>query len=115
MIVDDDRTTVKLLKTLLELDGFEVSIAARGGDVMEVANQSQPEVFLLDYHLSDMDGVEVLRELRSSGRFADTPVIVTSGLNVEDEVMQAGASAFLFKPFEPEDLPKLFRQLIQSE
>lgn len=115
MIVDDDRTTVKLLKTLLELDGFEVSVAARGGDVMEIANQSQPDIFLLDYHLSDMDGVDVLRQLRGGERFAETPVIVTSGLNVKDEVMQVGASAFLVKPFEPEDLPRLFRELIHTE
>ncbi|MFW5708694.1 MAG: response regulator [Chloroflexota bacterium] len=112
MIVDDDRTTVKLLQTLLELDGFEVAVANRGGDVLSMASQEKPDIFLMDYHLSDMEGVDVLRDLRASGDFKETPVIMTSGMDVRDEVMAAGANAFLVKPFEPDDLPKLFQQYI---
>jgi DNA-binding response OmpR family regulator len=112
MIVDDDRTTVKLLQTLLELDGFEISVAPRGGDVIPLANKVIPDIFLMDYHLSDMDGVDVLRELRANGPFVNTPIVMTSGLDVETEVMEAGANAFLVKPFEPDDLPTLFHRLI---
>ncbi|MDX1994259.1 MAG: response regulator [bacterium] len=112
MIVDDDRTTVKLLQTLLELDGFDVSIAGRGGEVMDLANKVNPDVILMDYHLTDMDGVDVLRDLRATPTFAKTPIVIASGLNVEDEVMEAGANAFLVKPFEPDDLPKLFNKLM---
>lgn len=112
MIVDDDHTTVKLLQTLLELDGFEVAVAGRGGEVIGIANQFQPDIFLMDYHLSDMDGVDVLRDLRAGGPFMNTPVVIASGLDVEDEVMEAGATRFLIKPFEPDDLPPLFNSLI---
>lgn len=112
MIVDDDQTTVKLLQTLLELDGFDVTVARSGGEVIDLANQVQPEIFLMDYHLTDMDGVEVLRDLRAGGPFVNTPIVMTSGLDVEEEVMEAGANAFLVKPFEPDDLPKLFNELI---
>jgi DNA-binding response OmpR family regulator len=115
MIVDDDRTTVKLLQTLLELDGYTVEVAPRGGDVLPIAEKFQPDIFLMDYHLSDMDGVEVLRDLRggaAGGVFVKTPIVMTSGLDVEDEVMAAGANAFLVKPFEPDDLPTLFNKLI---
>ena len=112
MIVDDDHTTVKLLQTLLELDGFEVLVARSGGEVIEIASQTHPDIFLMDYHLSDMDGVEVLRDIRAGGPFVNTPVIMTSGLDVEEEVMEAGADHFLVKPFEPDELPELFRNLI---
>jgi DNA-binding response OmpR family regulator len=117
MIVDDDHTTVKLLQTLLELDGFEVSVAPRGGDVIPLAQKVNPDVFLMDYHLSDMDGVEVLRDLRAgvAGEiFVNKPIVMTSGLDVEDEVMEAGANAFLVKPFEPDDLPILFNKLVNG-
>jgi DNA-binding response OmpR family regulator len=112
MIVDDDRTTVKLLQTLLELDGYHVGVAGRAADVMPLAREFQPDIFLMDYHLSDADGVELIRSLRASDLFAHTPIIMTSGLDVEDEVLEAGASRFLVKPFEPEDLPGLFSSLL---
>jgi DNA-binding response OmpR family regulator len=112
MIVDDDRTTVKLLQTLLELDGFEVQAAGRGADVMPGAREFKPDIFLMDYHLSDTDGVDVIRELRASDEFAVTPIIMTSGLDVEDEALEAGATRFLVKPFEPDELPGLFNELI---
>jgi DNA-binding response OmpR family regulator len=112
MIVDDDRTTVKLLQTLLELDGFDVSVAPRGQDVIPLAQQVKPDLFLMDYHLADMDGVEIIRDLRTRIDFARTPIVMTSGLNVEKEAMDAGATTFLIKPFEPEQLPILFNSLI---
>lgn len=112
MIVDDDRTTVRLLQTLLELDGFEISVSARGGDVLTLAEKFNPDLFFMDYHLADIDGVEVLRDLRASVEYQNIPIVMTSGLNVEDEVMKAGANAFLIKPFEPDELPGLFNRLI---
>lgn len=112
MLVDDDRNTVKLLQTLLELDGFDVEVATRGADVIPTAEQVNPDIFLMDYHLSDMDGVDVLIELRKHDRFSGTPIVMTSGLDVEDEVREAGANTFLIKPFEPGELPGLFNRLI---
>lgn len=112
MIVDDDRNTVKLLQTLLELDGFDVVVSPRGGDVVAIAEQTAPDIFLMDYHLADMDGVDVLRQLRAHDRFAGAPIIMTSGLDVSEEVMEAGANTFLVKPFEPGDLPVLFNKLL---
>jgi DNA-binding response OmpR family regulator len=114
MIVDDDRTTVKLLQTLLELDNFEVHVAGRGMDVMPLAEKVKPDIFLMDYHLSDMHGVEILRLLRATPEFASTPVVVASGMDVSEEVLEAGANFFLIKPFEPDDLPPLFNRLIQG-
>ncbi len=112
MVVDDDRNTVKLLKTLLELDGFDVSIEPLGANVILSAEKVHPDIFLMDYHLADMDGVDVIRELRKHPDFAKTPIVMTSGLDVSDEAMAAGANKFIVKPFEPGDLPILFNSLI---
>ncbi|NWG17891.1 MAG: response regulator [Chloroflexi bacterium] len=112
MIVDDDRNTVKLLQTLLELDGFDVVISPRGADVVPIAEETSPDIFLMDYHLADMDGVDAVRQLRAHDRFANAPIVMTSGLDVSDEAMEAGASTFLIKPFEPGDLSPLFLKLL---
>jgi DNA-binding response OmpR family regulator len=114
MIVDDDQTTTSLLETLLELDGFEVMSVSRGGDVISRAEQFHPDIFLMDYHLADTEGVVILREIRKHHGLNGIPVIIASGMNVEDEVINAGANMFLGKPFEPADLPKLFNDLING-
>ena len=115
MIVDDDRTTVTLLKTLLELDGFDVTIVPRGGMVIDKARQEKPDIFLLDYHLADMEGTTVTQNLRADPMFANTPIVMASGLNVEDEAKKAGASMFLVKPFEPSSLAGIFNKLIAAK
>jgi two-component system cell cycle response regulator len=112
LIVDDDRTTVKLLRTLLEMDGFEVITAANGTTALNVADETPPDILLVDYHLLDMDGTELISRLRSDPRFARIPMVMASGLDKEAEAQQAGADAFLIKPFEPNTLADLFYNLL---
>jgi DNA-binding response OmpR family regulator len=113
MIVDDDRTTVKLLQTLLEMDGFEVVVTGYGQQALALAQKTQPDIFLVDYHLADMDGVELVGQLRANPTFAHTPIVVASGRNVEDQVREAGADLFLIKPFEPNKLASTFLNLLR--
>jgi DNA-binding response OmpR family regulator len=113
LIVDDDRTTVKLLQTLLQMDGFDVLIAPRGQTALELAQDTPPDLFLVDFHLADMDGLDVVAHLRADPAFADTPIVVASGLNVEEEALKAGADLFLVKPFEPNKLAGLFYDLLK--
>jgi CheY-like chemotaxis protein len=115
MIVDDDRTTVRLLQTLLELDGFEVVVAPCGAEVLPLAQQDTPDLFLMDYNLSDVTGAQLAAILRQQPEFAQTPIVIASGMSVEREARAAGASAFLMKPFDPGQLQRLFQRLIESE
>lgn len=112
MIVDDDRTTVTLLETLLSLDGFDVSMVARGGDVIERALRDRPDIFLIDYHLADMEGPEIVQKLRETTEFATVPIVIASGMNVELEALQAGATLFLIKPLEPATLASTLINLL---
>lgn len=112
MIVDDDRITVGLLQTLLELDGFEVVLAPSGATALESAAIDKPDAFLVDCHLADYDGTDFVRELRQNPEFAHAPVIMTSGLDREEEAIAAGANEFLIKPFEPSELVALLNQML---
>ena len=112
LIVDDDRTTVKLLHTLLEMDGFDVTSASRGQSAIEMAQAARPDIILVDYHLSDMRGADLVRHVRANPALNGVPIVVVSGLNVQDEALQAGANAFVEKPFEPSALAPLFYNLI---
>ncbi len=114
MIVDDDASMTKLLKTLLELEpaGFEVTVVPRGAQTLEKAAANPPHLFMVDFNLNDMDGLEVVHQLRRDARFAQTPIVMVSGLDVEQEALASGVDMFLLKPFEPADLPDIFLDLL---
>lgn len=114
LIVDDDKTTVDLLQMLLEMDGFEIRSVGRGADVPQLVDEFQPDVILMDYHLSDMEGVDVLRDLRANDQYKTLPIVMASGRDVEDEVIAAGANKFVLKPPEPDELAPLFNSLIEG-
>lgn len=112
MIVDDDRTTTSLLSTLLELDGFDVVLAADAGAGVTKAGVESPDVFIVDYHLADSTGIEFIQQIRRIERFSKTPIVMSSGLSRDREAKEAGANAFLLKPFDPSDLVALLNKLL---
>lgn len=114
LIVDDDRTMVSLLRTLLELDGFAVASAPAGGLVMGMLQSEKPDVLLMDVHLADVDGLDILRQIRGSADFAEMPVVMSSGMDLEDQCLGAGATAFMLKPYPPEDLAKVLSGAIAA-
>lgn len=111
MIVDDDRTMTSLMQTLLELDGYQVTIVSRGSDVITKAEQTRPDIIVMDYHLADTHGVEIVKDIRAHSTLSQTPIVIASGMDVSEEVLAAGANEFLTKPFDPDDLPVIFKRL----
>lgn len=110
MLVDDDETMVSLLRTLLELDGFEVLSATNPYVVLDQIDRERPDVVVMDVFLSNVDGVELLQQVRSNPNTAAMPVIMTSGMDVSDRCMEAGANGFMLKPYSPPDLVEMIRQ-----
>ncbi len=112
MIVDDDRNSTSLLKTLLEMDGFEVMVVPRGTEAMSKAQQFSPDAFVVDYHLNDMSGVDLVSELRASVDFSNTPIVMASGRDVGQQAEAAGANLFLIKPYDPNLLSEHLMSLL---
>ncbi|MEW6567073.1 MAG: response regulator [Chloroflexota bacterium] len=104
MVIDDDSTMVSLLTMLLELEGFDVSKAPRHDSILEGIRAERPDVVLMDVFLAGADGMEVLSQLRASPDLASAVVVMTSGMDLEDRCLAAGANAFLLKPYTPEQL-----------
>ena len=96
-----------VLCTLLEIEGYEVvQTPSRQplGDLLQSIHKEQPDLILLDVHLHDGSGLEVLRRVRADASVARTRVVMTSGMDMQDECLAAGADAFLLKPFMPDEL-----------
>lgn len=99
LVVEDDGAVRNLLVTALRSHGYRVEVAATGRSAVAAAATAQPDVIILDLGLPDMDGIEVVRTVRS---WTQTPVIVVSA-RLEDadkiEALDAGADDYLTKPF----------------
>lgn len=112
LIVDDDKLTVSLLKTLLELDGFDVISIGDSRTALQKVGDILPEAMVVDYQLADGSGIDFIKQVRMVAQFAKTPIIMASGLDREDEARAAGADHFLIKPFDPGELVKILEQHI---
>jgi DNA-binding response OmpR family regulator len=112
MIVDDDRTMNSLLKTLLELDGFAVVLAPHGEMVLPTALSEKPDAVLMDVHIADADGMELLKQIRLHPLLAKLPVIMSSGMDMEYECRLIGANAFILKPYPPDELSSTLKKVI---
>ncbi|NUM43624.1 MAG: response regulator [Anaerolineales bacterium] len=107
LIVDDDRDTLRLVGLLLQRKGYEIVAAERGSQGLEKAFQETPDLILLDVMMPDMDGFEVLRQVRGNPKTSNIPIIMfTAKTQVDDKVagFEAGADDYLTKPTHPSEL-----------
>ncbi|MGB7211154.1 MAG: type II/IV secretion system protein [Gemmatimonadales bacterium] len=102
LLVDDEDHLRRLLKDLLEREGYEVIEARDGAEALEQVDRHGPDVMLLDLNLPGMDGYSVLAHIRSRPATEALPIVVLTAKGDEDNevrVLQAGADDFLTKPF----------------
>ena len=112
MLVDDDPITKTLLQTLLEMEGFKVVPWDLGTNVLETVHLEQPDLIVMDVNLNGLDGIEVLRELRADQKLQEVRIIMSSGMNYQEECKQGGANDFLLKPYMPDDLINLIKKYL---
>jgi CheY-like chemotaxis protein len=110
LLAEDDPTMVSLLKTLLNMEGFDVLALDVESDVPAAVQREKPDAVFMDVHLGKQSGLEVLEAIRKNADLARVRIVMTSGLNVQEECLRRGATAFLLKPFMPDDLLRLLKQ-----
>lgn len=107
-LADDDFTMVSLLKTLLDMEGYQVAtLLDIKGNILDNIRQEKPDVLLIDIFLGDRNGMDVVKQIRKSTDMKALKIIMASGVDKCDECIAAGANAFLLKPYMPEDLFEL--------
>ncbi|MHB1447454.1 MAG: EAL domain-containing protein [Acidimicrobiales bacterium] len=107
LVVDDDDSVRRLLATLISTGGYRVVEAADGPTALKSLGGEEIDLVLLDLGIPGMSGLEVLRRIRSDPDTAQLPVIIVTGADqLDDRVsgLDSGASDYITKPFEPEEL-----------
>lgn len=115
LIVDDDKDVVKGLAVRLKSHGFQVSCAHDAITAVSAARQERPDVVLLDLGLPGGDGFTVMKRLESLTETVSTPIIVVSArdsIGTQKRAIAAGATAFLQKPVDNNELLASIQQAL---
>ncbi|WP_029110093.1 response regulator transcription factor [Mycobacterium sp. URHD0025] len=114
LVVDDDRAVRESLRRSLSFNGYSVELAQDGVEALEAISNDRPDAVVLDVMMPRLDGLEVCRQLRSTGD--DLPILVlTARDSVSERVagLDAGADDYLPKPFALEELLARMRALLR--
>lgn len=104
LVVEDDAAVRNLMAVTLETRGYRYHLAQNGAEALIEATTHQPDVMLLDLGLPDLDGVEIIRKVRS---WSNIPIIVISARSEDSdkvEALDAGADDYLTKPFSVDEM-----------
>jgi DNA-binding response OmpR family regulator len=116
LVVEDSRTIACLMKHYLQLEGFEVLLAADGVTGLETARREQPGVIVTDLNMPGMDGMEMMKALRADSRTHGIAIcMLTSDERAETEraARAVGADDYILKPMEPRSLAARVRSVME--
>jgi CheY-like chemotaxis protein len=102
LLVDDDEAFCTIMRELLVRHGFRVRVAGAAEQALQLLRQERPDIILTDIMMPEVDGLTLIRRIRSNPAGAAIPTVVVSALVLAREraaAAQAGADAFLAKPF----------------
>jgi two-component system, OmpR family, alkaline phosphatase synthesis response regulator PhoP len=107
LVADDDPDILLLITVTLERDGYDVIAAKDGLGALEAAMERVPHLVLLDLMMPGLDGYEVTRRLRGEPTTKDLPIVIVTAAAEESQAataLEAGADAYMKKPFSPREL-----------
>ncbi len=117
LVVEDDFDISNMLDVYFKSQGYEVYVAPRGQEALDLTRQKMPNVIVLDIMLPDIDGYEVCRRLRTNLRTSHIPIIfLTQKDERSDKIhgLELGADDYIVKPFDVEELRLRVRNTIKS-
>jgi len=115
LYVEDNELNRKIVRDLLRRTSYRLIEAPDGEAGMTVAREQRPDLILMDLQLPKISGIDATRALRAEPATATTPIIAITSFALsgdEQRAKDAGASAYLAKPFSPFDLLTMIRKLV---
>jgi CheY-like chemotaxis protein len=109
LIVDDNPTNLKLLRIILEQEGYDVATANDAEEALRRLAHAKPRMILMDIQLPGIDGLELTRRLKADPRYTGTVIIALTAYAMkgdEEKARAAGCDGYITKPIDAEQLPR---------
>lgn len=113
LVADDEPRITKLVAVTLADEGFRVVTASGGEEALEKAREINPDIVLLDIVMPDLDGIEVMRQLRASGPVAIILLTAKGSNSDKARGLDLGADDYIAKPFHPDELAARVRSVLR--
>jgi CheY-like chemotaxis protein len=117
LVAEDERDIRELINFTLVFAGHQVTQAANGAEAVELAPKVKPDLIMMDVRMPKMTGYEACRQMKQMDELKNTPVIFLSAKGQDEEVqtgIEAGAVAYILKPFSPEDLTRQIGEILMK-
>ena len=107
MVVDDSSSMRQMVNFTLAEAGYQVTEAQDGTDALAKSNTQKVDLFITDLNMPNMDGIQLTRQLRAAAPYRFTPIVLLTTESQQSKKMEgksAGATGWIVKPFEPQQL-----------
>ncbi|MBZ0279762.1 MAG: response regulator [Anaerolineae bacterium] len=117
LVAEDERDIRELINFTLMYSGYQVTLAANGAEALELAPKVKPDLIMMDVRMPKMTGYEACRQMKQIEEIRHIPVVFLSAKGQDEEVqtgIEAGAVAYILKPFSPEDLTRQIGEILKQ-
>ncbi len=117
VIVEDEPDTAEMFAEMMRLSGYQVYKSYGGVAALELIDEHKPDAVVLDVMMSDLSGLDVLRQMRQNPEMVDIPVVVASAKSLPTDIqagLDAGASVYLTKPVTYQEFNQAVQQTIDA-
>lgn len=117
LVVEDHPETRDGITIILELAGYEVIVANNGQEGIEKACSERPDLIITDLRMPQLDGLEMIKQLRARSDCEQVPILVTTAFHMRHttDAIEAGANRALAKPIEPDLLCAFVKELLMKK
>ncbi len=115
LVVEDDFINMRLVRHILETEGYTVLKAATAQEALEQVDSSLPDLVLMDVRLPDMDGLTVVRILRENAKTRDTTIVALTACAMKgdrERILQVGFNGYISKPIDVQDFIGTVRRFL---
>jgi CheY-like chemotaxis protein len=118
LLAEDNEDNINCMSRYLKRKGYRLIIAKNGREALEKASVYQPDIFVMDIQMPEIDGLEVIRQLRTQDNYLNTPILAVTAYAMSGDretCLEAGANEYLSKPIQLKQLAKTVQSLLDEQ